>query len=61
MPDSVLRQELEDLSGLIADVAGKVRRDEPGLAGEIAAALRTSARYFDFLEQQQGEAAHGQR
>lgn len=53
MAMSVVRQELEDLSGLIADVAGKVRRDEPGLAGEIAKALRVSAAYFEYIERQQ--------
>lgn len=53
MAMSVLKRELEDLSGLIADVARKVQRDEPGLAGEVAKALHVSAAFFEHLEQQQ--------
>ena len=56
---SVLKRELEDLSGLIADVAGKVQRDEPGLAGEVAKALHASANYFEFLDaMSRGEVVH---
>ena len=47
MVNTALQAEFEDIQSLIADLAAKTARDEPGSAQELAALFRLVAKHFD--------------
>ncbi len=43
---TVINQELQDLDGLLTDLAKRIEKHEPGMAGPVARLLQASAAEF---------------
>lgn len=43
---TVINQEMQDLDGLLTDLAKRIERHEPGMAGPVARLLQASAAQF---------------
>lgn len=43
---TVINQELQDLDGLLTDLAQRIEKHEPGMAGPVARLLQASAAEF---------------